>query len=73
MTNRPEFTESYEVHVKTKTFEECLIIGATSSELMQNSDKSSYLKMSAISELKKLGVEADVNDLTEFSFKRVKQ
>ena len=71
MNVRPEFTESYEVHVKTKTYERRMIIDASSSELLQNGEKSSFLRKSAILELRKLGIEANVKDLTEFSFKRL--
>ncbi|MBR6446095.1 MAG: hypothetical protein IKS94_06685 [Prevotella sp.] len=71
MNFRPEFTESYEVHVKTKTFDRCLKIDASSSELLQNEDKLSFLKKSAILELKKLDVEIDMIDLTDFSFKKI--
>lgn len=71
MNFRPEFTESYEVHVKIKTYERCMIIDASSSKLLQNGEKSSFLRKSAILELRKLGIEANVKDLTEFSFKRL--
>ena len=71
MSSMPEFTEFYEVHVKTKTFDGFLNISASSSELLQNCEKSSFLRNSAILELRKLGIEANVKDLTEFSFKRL--
>ena len=48
-----------------------MIIDASSSELLQNGEKSSFLRKSAILELRKLGIEANVKDLTEFSFKRL--
>lgn len=69
MSIRPEFTESYEVHVKSKTFDEVLKIDASSSELLQNVEKSSFLRKSAVSELKKLGIETNGIDWTDFSFK----
>lgn len=71
MSSMPEFTESYEVHVKTKTFDGFFNISASSSELLQNCEKSSFLRNSAILELRKLGIEANMNDLTDFSFKKV--
>ena len=71
MSYRPEFIELYEVHVKTKTFDSFLEIGASSSELLQNGDKLLFLRNSAISELNKLGIETNVNDLTDFSFKKI--
>lgn len=72
MSSIPEFTESYEVHVKSRTFDKCLNITSSSSDLLQNGEKSSFLRYSAVSELKKIGIETNVNDITEFSFKRIK-
>ena len=71
MSFRPEFEESYEVHVKSETFDEILKIDASSSELLQNDEKSSFLRKSALLELKKLGIETKGIDLTEFSFKKI--
>lgn len=71
MNFRPEFEESYEVHVKSKSFDEILKIDASSSELLQNVEKSSFLRSSALSELKKLGIETNGIDLTGFSFKKI--
>jgi len=48
-----------------------LNISASSSELLQNCEKSSFLRNSAILELRKLGIEANMNDLMDFSFKKV--
>ena len=67
----PKFTESYEVHVKSKTFNEILRIDASSSELLQNDEKSSFLKKSALSVLKKKGIEINGIDLTDFSYKKI--
>lgn len=71
MSNSPKFTESYEVHIKSKTFDKILKIDASSSEPLQNNEKSSFLRNSALSELKKLGIEANGSDLTDFSFRKI--
>mgnify|MGYP003421669083 CR=1 FL=1 len=72
MSISPKFTESYEVHVKTKTIDRCLRVDASPSEPLQNGEKSSFLKNSAILELKKLGIEINMMDLTNFSYKKLK-
>ena len=73
MSNKSLFTEFYEVHVKSDTFDETLNISASSSELLKIEDVSGFLRNSALSELRKLGIETKGINLTDFTFKQIEQ